>query len=111
VALPAAAGPARDFWLALDDRNGHPVRIGAEVETPDEAFEAVAARQGVVLLSEGNAELYSQPGISTVPVVDLAPAELAVSWRADDRRPVVREFADAAHEAAAEPSASSSSAG
>jgi len=101
VALPAAAGPARDFWLALDNRDSHPVRIGAQVETPDEAFEAVAARQGVVLLSEGNAELYSRPGIITLPVIDLTPAELAIAWRTDDRRPITLEFVDAAQQAAA----------
>src|SRR5687768_3775452 len=42
VALPDDAGPLRAYWLALDERNGRPARIGAEAATPDEAFEAVA---------------------------------------------------------------------
>jgi DNA-binding transcriptional LysR family regulator len=99
VALPPAAGVLRDYWLALDQRNGHPVRIGAQVETPDETFEAVAAKQGLALLSAGNAELYSRPGIVARPVVDLTPAELAVAWRADDERAILEAFALAAHEA------------
>ena len=92
VALPPAAGVLRDYWLAVDERDGHPVRIGAQAETPDETFEAVAAEQGVALLSAGNAQLYARPGIITRPVIDLSPAELAVAWRADDERPIIGEF-------------------
>jgi DNA-binding transcriptional LysR family regulator len=99
VALPPAAGVLRDYWLAVDERNGHPVRIGAQAETPDETFEAVAAKQGVALLSAGNARLYSRPQITTRPVIDLSPAELALAWRSDDERPIIREFGDAAQEA------------
>jgi DNA-binding transcriptional LysR family regulator len=98
VALPPAAGALRDYWLAVDERDGHPVRIGAQAETPDETFEAVAAEQGVALLSAGNAELYARPGIITRPVIDLSPAELAVVWRADDERPIIREFTRSAQQ-------------
>lgn len=99
VALPPAAGALRDYWLALDQRSGHPVRIGAQAETPDETFEAVAAKQGLALLSAGNAELYSRPGIVSRPVVDLTPAELALAWRGDDDRAILGEFARAARQA------------
>jgi DNA-binding transcriptional LysR family regulator len=51
VALPPEAGVLRDHWLALEDRGDHPVRIGAEAGTADEAFEAVATGHGVVLLA------------------------------------------------------------
>jgi DNA-binding transcriptional LysR family regulator len=100
IALPPSAGILRDYWLAVDERGGRRVRIGAQAESPDETFEAVRARQGVVLLSEGNAEVYARPGIVTRPVIDIAPAELAVAWRAQDRRPVIREFGEAAQRAA-----------
>src|SRR5919198_2795602 len=99
VALPPSAGVLRDYWLAMEERDGHPVRIGAQAESPDETFEAVGAEQGVALLSAGNAQLYSRPGVITRPVVDLSPAELAVAWRADDERPIIREFVQAAQEA------------
>jgi len=82
-------------------RNDHPVRIGAQAESPDETFEAVAARQGIVVLSEGNARLYSRPGITARPVIDLSPAELAVAWRASDSRDPIREFCEAAQQAVA----------
>ncbi len=102
IALPPSAGVLRDYWLAVEERGGHPIRFGAQAETPDETFEAVRARQGIILLSEGNAELYARPGIVTRPVVDLGPAELAVAWRAGDPRPVIREFGEAARRAVLE---------
>jgi DNA-binding transcriptional LysR family regulator len=99
VALPPAAGVLRDYWLAVDERDGHPVRIGAEAETPDETFEAIAAKQGVALLAAGPAQVYARREIVTRPVIDVSEAEFAVAWRADDQRAVIREFAVAAEEA------------
>ncbi|GLZ10039.1 LysR family transcriptional regulator [Actinomadura sp. NBRC 104425] len=92
IALPAAAGPLRDFWLALDARGGRPPRIGAEATAPDEVFEAVSSGLGVVLLAEGNTGLYRRPGVVCRPVRGLAPAELAAAWRADDTREITRLF-------------------
>jgi DNA-binding transcriptional LysR family regulator len=100
IALPPEAGPLRDYWLALEERHGHPVRIGAEVASPDETFESVAGGQGLVLIAEGNTTVYTRPGIAYRPVLDLAPCELAVAWRRGDRRAGVREFVRAAVEVA-----------
>jgi DNA-binding transcriptional LysR family regulator len=92
VALPEQAGPLRDYWLAVDERGGRPPRIGAEVATPDETFEAVATGLGVHLIAEGNATVYARPDIVYRPVIDLEPCQLAVAWRRADRRAVVREL-------------------
>lgn len=94
VALPATAGPMRDFWLAADERDRPPV-IGAEAETAEEAFEAVAAGRAVTLVSAGNAELYLRDDVTARPVTGLSPSRLAIIWRADDRRPVVRVLVEA----------------
>src|SRR3954451_10835611 len=48
VALPASAGPMREFWLASEHR-ASPALVGAEAATADEAFEAVASGAGVAL--------------------------------------------------------------
>jgi DNA-binding transcriptional LysR family regulator len=101
VALPPEAGALRDHWLALEDRGVHPVRIGAEARTADEAFEAVATGQGVVLLAEGNASVYARPGIVCRPVIGVQPSQLAIAWRRGDRRGAVRDFVAAAVEVAA----------
>lgn len=102
LALPETAGPLRDYWLAVDERGGHPIRIGAEVSTPDETFEAVAGGVGVVLLSQGNAAIYQPAGVVCRPVSGLSPSRLAVAWRTRDKRVVVRDFVAACRRAAAE---------
>src|SRR5215469_17035753 len=99
AALPASAGPLRDFWLGTAHRAGIPPRIAAEVTTADEAFELVASGAAVTLLSEGNATIYSRPGITCIPVTGLEPAQLAVAWRHDDRRAAVHDFIRACRDA------------
>jgi len=87
-------------WLAADERAGRPPRVAAEVTTADEAFELVASGAAVVLLSEGNATIYSRPGITCIPVTGLKPAQLAIAWRHDDRRTAVHDFIHACRDAA-----------
>jgi DNA-binding transcriptional LysR family regulator len=100
VALPAEAGPMRDFWLAAVERGGRPARVAVEVATADETFEAVASGQGVHLLAAGNAAIYARPGITCRPVGDLSPCSLAVAWRRGDQRDQVHGFVRASLEAA-----------
>lgn len=92
IALPESAGPLRSFWLAADDRDGPPV-VGAEATSADETFELLAAGAGVVLISEGNAELYQRDGTTSIPVVGIGPATLGLVWREDDDREVIRTVA------------------
>jgi DNA-binding transcriptional LysR family regulator len=92
LALPASAGALREYWLAVDERDGRPARVAAEVTTPDETFEAVANGVGVVLLARGNAEIYQPPGVVARPVAGVSPTRLAVAWREQDTRRAVRDF-------------------
>lgn len=103
AALPASAGPTRDFWLAVGNRAGQPPRIAAEVSSADEVFELVSAGTAVTLLAEGNAAVYARPGITCIPVDGLEPARLAIAWRRGDRRACVADFVRACREAAADP--------
>lgn len=93
LAMPS--GPGRDFWLAADQRAGSATTIASEVRSADEAFEAVAGGVGVVLVAEGNAELYRREGVVVRDVADLSPAELVVVWRSNDQRASVAAFVDA----------------
>jgi DNA-binding transcriptional LysR family regulator len=102
VALPESAGSLRDFWLALDERDGTPARVAAEVTSADETFEIVASGAAVVLLAEGNAVIYARPGIACLPVTGLGAARLAVAWRRDDRRLAVAAFVQACLDAVAD---------
>jgi len=103
LALPASAGPLRDYWLALDARDGRPARIGAEISGTDETYEALADGQGICLVAAGNAPLIALEGVVTRPVRGLSPSQLALAWRADDRRPLVLDYARAARQAARQP--------
>ncbi|MFF4197773.1 LysR family transcriptional regulator [Nonomuraea sp. NPDC001831] len=100
IALPAAAGPLRDFWLARDARDDDPV-VGVTANTPEEVFEAVISGLGVVLVAEGNAALYKRPGMVYRPVTGLQPGRLAIAWRHGDARPHVTAFVEALKRAAA----------
>ena len=91
IALPATAGPLRQFWLAGDVRQSPP-RIAAEAETAEETFEAVASGLGIALLAAGNAEIYQREDVVCRPVAGLPPSQLAVLWRTGDDRNAIRVF-------------------
>ncbi|NUU24507.1 MAG: LysR family transcriptional regulator [Streptomycetaceae bacterium] len=95
LALPTSAGPLRDYWLAVDERGGRPVKVGATVGNADETFTAIEEGSGIVLLAEGNAAIYRRPGVAAVPVTGLSPCELALAWGKQDHRPVIRDFIEA----------------
>jgi DNA-binding transcriptional LysR family regulator len=90
LALPASAGPLRDYWLVAEARGGRPARIGAEIANTDETVEALIAGLGVCLLSAGNAPNVARPGIAIRPITGVAPSRLVLAWRRDDRGPLLR---------------------
>jgi DNA-binding transcriptional LysR family regulator len=99
LALPPSAGPLRDYWLALDARAGRPPRIGAEIASTDETYEALVGGRGVCLIAAGNAPLLTLGGVTTRPVRGIPPSRLALAWRRDDTRPLVRDYAQASRQA------------
>ncbi|MFJ4187358.1 LysR family transcriptional regulator [Kitasatospora sp. NPDC089509] len=104
VAAPAETGRWRDYWVAADEREGHPVRYGAAVEHPDDWLSAIANGYGVALAPESTARFYARPGIAYRPVSGVSPSRLGVAWSpADDGNPVVRDFVRCCLDAAAEP--------
>lgn len=86
----------RNFWLATDARQGSRIRIGAEVSTVDECFEAIASGRGVAFTQASTERYYSRPGLSFVPVVDIPPAAVSIAWRKDALTDEVRDFVNAA---------------
>lgn len=89
LALPAASGPLRDFWLATDARQGKPVRIGAEISGTEETVEALTAKLGVCLIAAGNASLVARDGVVVRTVTGVGPAQLVFAWRHGDERPLL----------------------
>ena len=92
VALPPQAGALRDFWLATPQRDGQPAKVAATAHNTEECINLVATGAGVALVAAGSAAHYVRPGLVTVPVKDLPPAELALAWSATDSRDVVRSL-------------------
>ncbi|MFC8412497.1 LysR family transcriptional regulator [Streptomyces coelicoflavus] len=93
VAAPPETGPWREYWLAADERDGHPARIGAVTEQPDDWLTAIANGYGVALAPESAARFYTRPGVVHRPVTGIGPSRVAVAWaRADDADPVVQDF-------------------
>ncbi|GAA3906636.1 LysR family transcriptional regulator [Streptomyces gulbargensis] len=96
LALPDTGPELRDHWLALDERGGRPPRIGAEIASADETYEALVGGLGVCLVAEGNAPLLTRGGVVTLPVTGVSPSRFALAWRADDTRALVADYARAA---------------
>ncbi|MFK0167282.1 LysR family transcriptional regulator [Streptomyces sp. NPDC090306] len=104
LALPAAAGPLRDHWLALDARSGRPPRVGAEIAGTEETYEALVAGLGICLVAAGNARLVTLGGVVTRPVGGLGPSQYVLAWRREDEhRPLVRAYVEACRTAAPPP--------
>jgi DNA-binding transcriptional LysR family regulator len=101
LALPASAGPLRDYWLALDHRDGHPARIAGEITDTEETYEAVASGIGVCLLAAGNAPIFDRGGITMLPVRDLSPSELVLAWSERNCPPLLHTFIERCAEVAA----------
>ncbi|MBO0807075.1 MAG: LysR family transcriptional regulator [Actinobacteria bacterium] len=93
VAATEATGEWRDYWLAADERQGHPVRIGAVTDQPDAWLTAIANGYGIALTPESAARYYARPGITYRPVTGVSPSQVGVAWPpASDTDPVVQDF-------------------
>jgi DNA-binding transcriptional LysR family regulator len=100
LALPESAGPLRDYWLAIDDRDGHQVRIQAEINDTEETYEAVASGIGICLLAAGNAPIFARGDVTMLPVRDLSPSELVLAWNERHCPPLLETFAALCEEVA-----------
>jgi DNA-binding transcriptional LysR family regulator len=93
VAAPAETGFWRDYWLAISERQGHPVRIGVVTDQPDAWLTAIANGYAVGLAPESAARYYARPGITYRPVIGISPSQVGVAWPpANDTNPVVQDF-------------------
>ncbi|MGW1892380.1 LysR family transcriptional regulator [Streptomyces sp. NPDC002004] len=93
VAAPPETGWWRDYWLATDERDGHPVRVGAVTDQPDEWLSAIANGYGIALTPESSTRFYARPGVTYRPVIGVSASQVGVAWAAsDDANPVIQDF-------------------
>lgn len=86
----------RDFWLAAQAREGAQVRLGADVATVDECFEAILAERGIAFTQASTRRFYDRPGLSFIPVTGVPPTSLCIAWRTDTSNPLARHFVETA---------------
>ncbi len=93
VATPEEFGWWREYWLASDERDGHPVTVGAVAHNPDEWLNAIANGFGVSLTPEATARFYRRPDVVYRPVSGVSPSRVGVAWpRARAVPDAVRDF-------------------
>ncbi|WP_354643524.1 LysR family transcriptional regulator [Kitasatospora camelliae] len=80
VAGPREAAFWRDFWLAAEERRGHPVRIGAVAHNADEWLTAVACGQGIGFAPRSMSQLAPRPDVVHRPVRGLSPCRVGLYW-------------------------------
>ncbi|WP_186111021.1 LysR family transcriptional regulator [Burkholderia gladioli] len=80
-----------DFHLPRFTPRGAPIGDGPVIRTLREAMAAVAAHQGLMMLTRRAACYYATPGISFADI-DLPPIASALVWRRDDHRPLIGEL-------------------
>ena len=81
-----------DYWLALEQRDGHPVNIQAEINDTEETYEAVTSGIGICLLAAGNAPIFARGDVTMIPVRDLSPSELVLAWNERHCPPLLETF-------------------
>lgn len=96
VAGPPESGWWRDYWLAADERDGRPAKIGAVAQGSDEWLAAIAGGHGVSLTPEAVARSCHHPGVACRPVRGVSPGVIGVACARGDQVPqVVRDFVEA----------------
>ena len=96
VATPIESGWWRDYWLATDERDGCPIKIGAIANNPDEWLTAIANGYGVSLTPEATARFYQRPGVTYRPVTGVSPSQVGVAWApAGDDDAAIGDFVQA----------------
>ncbi|MFF9340444.1 LysR family transcriptional regulator [Streptomyces sp. NPDC014773] len=87
VSVGAATGAWREHWLAVEERDGRPVRVGAVTSRPDEWIGAVAG--GCVALAPASAaRFYSHPDVVFRSVRGVSPSRVGLA-RPRERTQVV----------------------
>ena len=89
-----ATGPQdiRDYWAAADARDGEPVNYGVEAWSVRDVLRGVGYMDNVITSFPSILRFFNVPGVVAVPLVDVAPAPMAVVTRRDDHRRVVTDF-------------------
>lgn len=90
-----------DFWAATEGFDGRRPRMGEGANSVAGVMHAVAYLGDVITSIPSVLRFFHVPGVVAVPLVDVAPASMALCSRADDERPLIADFARAVADVAA----------
>jgi DNA-binding transcriptional LysR family regulator len=100
----------RDHWLLVDELGARPRVSPRMPDKLEEWLTLIGRGEGIDTAPAIIARYYAWPDVAFVPLIDAAPATLALTWRRDDDNELVRQFVALALEVAASASASDSDA-
>ncbi|WP_242453288.1 LysR family transcriptional regulator [Mycolicibacterium sp. P9-64] len=98
VVAPGSAGRWRDYWMAMDAREGRPPTIAAVAATYEEETTTIARGLGISFTSQASARLYDRQGIVYVPITDRPRNYTALAWNpaavSHDAAALIRQVRD-----------------
>jgi DNA-binding transcriptional LysR family regulator len=80
ICAPESAGLWREYWMAMDDRQGRPPTIGGVASTYESEMTMVSRGLGISFTTESSARLYDRPGVAYVPITERPPSYIALAW-------------------------------
>jgi len=96
IAAPPSPGPWRDYWILSDYRTG-PAPVVAEAGNLDAEMHLVSRGVGLSVTSEAVGLWYRRPGVTFVPIADVAPCVVSLAWWPQDTG-LVAQLAEVANE-------------
>jgi DNA-binding transcriptional LysR family regulator len=93
----------RDFWLLVDENDGHWPPISPHIaDKLEDWLQLIARGEGVDTAPAIISRYYAWPELSYVPLYDAAPATLALARRRDAEHPLIGEVTELALDIAAQ---------
>ena len=83
----------RDYWAVNPRPGGREPVWGPLANSLEEMLALVSAGRCMCITAASVARTYPAPGISYVPITDIAPSEVALAWRRGDLSPAARHVA------------------
>lgn len=80
VAAPSVDTVWRNYWTLVPERGGSAPDVVLDAPTFEAELQAVGAGKGISIAGLTAARYYARPGVTFVPVCDLAPCRIALAW-------------------------------
>jgi DNA-binding transcriptional LysR family regulator len=87
----------RDYWAGVDDGADVSYRVAVAARTVREWLQAISLGHGITLVPRSTASLFRGEAVRFIPMPALAPSRICLARRAEDERPMLRNFVAVAH--------------